>query len=280
MFIHWFPGHMKKAFNTMRQELKLVDSVIYVLDARAPLASINPYFDELIERKPVLYVLNKADLVPRDDILKWQRKFEEEEKICIVADSVQKGSSKLLIDKLKEINLNTVKRYRLRGINKTIRAMVIGVPNCGKSTLINSLIGSKKALTANRPGVTRGKQWVVIDDYLELMDTPGTLYPDFNNQQKALLLAFIGSIRDDILDINELALEMINFLKENYPTKLIAKYNLDNGVDRDNHIIMYEIARKRGYIIKGGEIDEQRTARAIILDFRKQAFGKIILEKV
>ncbi len=280
MLIHWFPGHMKKAFATMQQELRVIDCVIYVLDARAPMASINPYFDELITRKPVLYVLNKTDLVPPEEIIKWQKKFTQQDKNCIATDSTQKGGAKPLINKLREINLDTVKRYQARGIRKTVRAMVIGIPNCGKSTLINSLISRKKVSTANRPGVTRGKQWVVIDDYLELMDTPGTLYPDFKDQQKATLLAFIGSVRDEIIDINQLALEMIDFLKNNYPKQLMERYNLDEELSNANHMIIQAIAKKRGFILKGGELDIERSSRAIIIDFRRQSFGKVILEKV
>lgn len=278
MFIHWFPGHMTKAFRTMQQELKVVDSVVYVLDSRAPLSSINPYFDELINTKPVLYILNKADLVPQSDVTKWQSHFEKIGSGCIYTDSTQKGSAKLIINKLNDINSATIQKYKTKGVNKIIRAMVIGVPNCGKSTLINSLIAKKKTVTGNKPGVTRGKQWVVIDNYLELMDTPGTLYPDFKDQQKARNLAFVGCIKDDILDINELAFEMLSFLKENYPASLLSRYKLDNMIE-DNHHLLQEIGKKRGFIVKGGDIDIEKTAKAVITDFRKQAFGKIILEK-
>lgn len=279
MFIHWFPGHMKKAYRTMQQEMKLVNSVVYVLDSRAPQASINPYFDELIKTKPILYILNKSDLVSQNDIIKWKDKFEKEGKHCLITDSTQKGGSKQITKKLIEINSHTIERFKAKGVNKTIRAMVIGVPNCGKSTLINSLIAKKKTITGNKPGVTKGKQWVVIDNSLELMDTPGTLYPDFQDQDKARFLAFIGCIRDDILDINELATELLIFLRENYVENLKSRYKLQS-VDDDIHALFEEIGRKRGFFIKGGDIDDEKTAKAIITDFRKQAFGKIILEKV
>lgn len=278
MHIHWFPGHMTKAFRMMQKEMAVVDSVIYVLDSRAPLSSINPKFDELISNKPTLYILNKADLVTQNDILKWKAYFEKQGKKCLLANSTQKGGTKEILKNIREINLEKIERFQNKGVNKTIRAMVIGVPNCGKSTLINSLIGKKKALTGNKPGVTRGKQWVSIDKYIDLMDTPGSLYPDFEDQIKARNLAFIGSINDDVLDIVELAGEMILFLKENFPNKLTERYNFDN-ISENLTTNLEQIGKYRGFIMKGGDVDIEKTAKAIIIDFRRQAFGKMILEQ-
>lgn len=279
MHIHWFPGHMTKAIRMMQKEMSVVDSVIYVLDARAPLSSINPKFDEIINQKPILYILNKADMVPKGEILKWQQLFEKEGKKCLLTDSTQKGGSKKIIESLLEINSAMLERYKNKGVSKTVRAMVLGVPNCGKSTLINSLVARNKTVTGNKPGVTRGKQWVSIDKYIDLMDTPGTLYPDFEDQHKARNLAFIGSINDDVLDITELAGEMLVFLNENYPEKLVERYKLENFSDNMLENIEF-VGKKRGMIVRGGEVDIEKTAKAIIQDFRKQAFGKLILEKV
>ncbi len=279
MHIHWFPGHMTKAIRMMQKEMSVVDSIIYVLDARAPLSSINPKFDEIINQKPILYILNKADMVPKTEILKWQQLFEKEGKMCLMTDSTQKGGSKKIVESLVKINSDMLERYKSRGISKSIRAMVIGVPNCGKSTLINSLVAKNKTVTGNKPGVTRGKQWVSIDRYIDLLDTPGTLYPDFEDQHKARNLAFIGSINDDVLDIVELAAEMLTFLNENYPEALAERYKLES-FSQDMAQNLEFIGRRRGLIIRGGEVDIEKTAKAIIQDFRKQAFGKLILEKV
>lgn len=279
MRIHWFPGHMTKTFRLIEREMKLVSSVIYVLDARAPLSCINPEFDKLINTKPTLYILNKADLVAQSDILGWIDYFNRKSIKCLQTVSVQRGASrKQIFDALKEINADYLKKFDQKGVRKTIRAMVIGVPNSGKSALINSLLGRKKTVTGNKPGVTRGKQWIAVDKYIELMDTPGTLYPDFKDQTKARNLAIIGSISDDVVDMTELAGELIDFLKKEYPQNLEERYKLDD-LSVDTAGILYEIGQKRGFIVKGGEVDIQQTAKAVIVDFRKNALGKIIMEK-
>lgn len=279
MFIHWFPGHMTKAIRAMRADMTLVDSVIYVLDARAPLSCINPAFDEIIGNKSRLYVLNKADLVPDGEADKWRNYFEKDSNKCIITDSTKIGNSKLFINALKELNKEKLERYEQKGYRKTVRAMVIGVPNCGKSTLINSLVAKKKTITGDRPGVTRNMQWVSIDPYIDLVDTPGTLYPDFSDQEKATNLAIIGSIKDDILDITELAKEIIIFLAKNYSDELKLRYGLKKIYD--NHDKTLEaIAMNKGLLLKGGETDIERASKTVIMDFRKQSFGKIILEKL
>ncbi|MFI3228674.1 MAG: ribosome biogenesis GTPase YlqF [Bacillota bacterium] len=279
MFIHWFPGHMTKAIRMMTAEMALVESVIYVLDARAPLSSINNRFDEVIGHKPRLYVINKADLVERHEVQKWQKYFEAKGYKCIITNSISKADAPNIVKNLIEINNERIQRYLNKGVKKTIRAMVIGVPNTGKSTLINSLLKEKKAITGNKPGVTRGKQWVAIDKYIDLLDSPGVLYPDFSDQDKATRLALIGSIKEDVLDISELCLEVIDFLKNKYPTALMERYKLSD-LEMSNLEIMEEICRKRGSMLRGGEYDYERTARNVITDFRKGYFGKVILEVV
>lgn len=279
MFIHWFPGHMTKAIRAMRADMVIVDSVIYVLDARAPLSCINPAFDEIINNKPRLYVLNKCDMVPKDELNKWKRYFEKGSNCkCITSNSTVQGNAGIFLSALRELNKEKLERYAAKGCKKTIRAMVIGIPNCGKSTLINSLIAKKKTITGDKPGVTRSMQWVSVDEYIDLVDTPGTLYPDFSDQTKATNLALLGSINEDILDITELAEEMVKFLVKNYPSEFKAKYDLTEIKDSfaDN---LNAIAKRKGYLLKGGEFDLERTAKAVISDFRKQAFGKISLEK-
>ena len=271
-FIQWFPGHMTKAIRMMKEEIKPVDCVIYVLDARIPRSSVNPSFDEIISGKPRLYVLNKSDLVPQFALNKWVEYFSSLPNSACITSISTKNSDGKLISLLKELNKEKIDRYKSRGIKKTIRAMVIGIPNCGKSTLINSLIGKKKAVTGNKPGVTRGKQWVSVDPYVEVLDTPGTLFPDFSDQNKALHLAFVGSVRDEIVDLTFLSQQLLDFLSEKYPAELHLKYGDVKTLD--------DIAKKRGFFLKGGIIDTERASKSLINDFRKQAFGKIILEKV
>ncbi len=269
---------MTKAMRMMKEEISLVQSVVYVLDARAPLSSVNPAFDEIIGDRPRLYVLNKVDLISMEEANKWKSYFERTGHRCILANSTVKGGAKKFIAEMNELNKGIIERYRAKGVKKTIRAMVIGVPNCGKSTLINSIIGKSRTITGNKPGVTRGKQWVSIAPYLDLLDTPGTLYPDFADQRKATNLAIIGSIKEDILDTAELSREIISFLISYDVVLLKNRYNLTEISD-DMNVNFENIAKKRGYILKGGEIDYERTAKSIIVDFRKQAFGKVILEK-
>lgn len=278
MHIHWFPGHMTKAIRMMAEEIKVVDSVIYVLDARAPESCINPAFEEVIGTKPRLYVLNKADMVTQKELIKWVDKFRIQGNKCIYSNSISKADSAVIIKNLLELNEDTIERYRAKGVNKTIRAMVIGVPNSGKSTLINSLVKEKKTVTGNKPGVTRGKQWVSIDKYIDLLDSPGVLYPDFSDQKKALKLALLGSIKDEVVDVTELALESLEFFRADRPEDLKARYKLDS-VDGDINELFETIGKKRGIVARGGELDTERIARVIISDYRKGYLGKMPLER-
>lgn len=277
MHIQWYPGHMTKAMRMMEEEVKLVDSIIYVLDARAVNASLNPSFDKLLNNKTVLYVLNKSDLVEKAHMDIWLKELKSQGKKVLSVNSTASGISNSIVNALREINAEKIDRYKLRGVNRSIRCMVIGIPNCGKSTLINALCGSKRTITGDRPGVTRGKQWVVLAKGIELLDTPGTLAPSFENQEIAKHLAFIGSIKEDIVDLNELALELIGFLKENYSEQLLSRYKLDELSD-DNIVNLERIAATRGFILKGGIYDIERAAKAIIDDVRKLRLGKIIYE--
>lgn len=277
MFIHWFPGHMTKAIRMMSEEMKVVDSVIYVLDARAPQSCINPAFDEIIGNKPRLYVLNKADMVSQKEVIKWVDKFRRQGYKCIYSNSISKADAPVIVKNLLELNEDLIERYSRKGVNKTVRAMVIGVPNCGKSTLINSLVREKKTVTGNRPGVTRGKQWVAIGEYIELLDSPGVLYPDFKDQEKAMRLALIGSVKEDVVDCAELAIEALKYFIKEHPEELLNRYKLDE-VKENALEVMEDIGRKRGVIMRGGELDYERIAKIIISDFRKGYLGKFPLE--
>lgn len=278
MFIHWFPGHMTKAIRMMKQEVALVDSIIYVLDARAPLSCINEAFDDVIGRKPRVFVLNKCDLAEPAAVEGWLEYFSKLAP-CIATDSLSRADAKSLIAAIVQLNAPLIEKYRAKGVSKTIRAMVIGVPNSGKSTLINSLIAGKKTITGNKPGVTRGKQWVSIDKYIDLLDSPGVLFPDFKNQSKATKLAVIGSIKDEILDIAELGLEAVKLMLQYYPDRLKERYNIDAAQLSDAQILE-AIAASRGFLLKDGQTDYDKTGRAIITDIRKGYLGRIVLDRL
>ncbi len=268
---------MTKAMRMMQEAVKQVDCVIYVLDCRAISSCKNPKFDEMIAGKPILYVLGKSDLVEAKDVKKWTSYFSSQGKSFVVADNLSGRQKNLIIDKLKEINKPMLEKYAAKGANKSIRAMVVGVPNTGKSTLINSLCSAKRAITGNKPGVTRGKQWVSLAEGIELLDTPGAVPPAFQDQQKALHLAFIGSIKEDVLYLDDLAIEIINYCRENNYEKFCERYKLQK-IDGDNVKVFDDIAQSRGYLLGKKGYDYDRTAQAIIYDFKNLKLGKIMLD--
>ena len=274
MVIQWYPGHMTKAIRMMEENVKLVDILLYVLDARCYKACLNPSFDKLTV-KPRIYVLNKVDTIERADAERIKKELSATGHMVVTADSI-KGRGKDIISALSAVLADKIEHFKSKGINKTIRAMVLGVPNSGKSTMVNSLVGGKKTITGDRPGVTRGKQWVAISDHINLLDTPGTLWPSFEDQFLARHLAFVGCIKDDILNVEELALCLVAELRERFPGVLSARYGIVE--EGENYEVMEAIGKKRGCVIRGGEIDWERAAKAILDDFRKQKLGKIALE--
>lgn len=278
MLIQWFPGHMTRAFRMLENEIKLADCVFYVLDSRAPFSCVNPKLNKLCGNKQVIYVLNKADMADDKTTDRWKSFFAKDGNSVIVISSVKSNTGKFLISETLKIMAEKLQKYSSRGINKPVRAMVVGVPNCGKSTLINNLCGQARTMAGNRPGVTRGKQWVRVSEKLELLDTPGTLWPSFENETVALNLAFIGSIKDDVLDQFELCCELISKLKKIAKGKIEERYKIENLVD-DSAEVVSQIAKKRGFLLARGELDLDRTCTAILDDFRSGRFGKISLEQ-
>lgn len=277
MHIQWYPGHMTKAMRMMQEAVKQVDCIIYVLDSRAISSSMNPKFDELINGKPVLYILGKSDLVEEDDIKKWTKVFSQQGKNFVVSQNISGKQRGIIIEKLKKINSEMIEKYAQKGAKKSIRAMVVGVPNTGKSTLINSLCASKRAITGNKPGVTRGKQWVSLAEGVELLDTPGAVPPAFQDQTKALHLAFIGSIKEDILPLDELAIEIINYFRQNNTANFCERYKME-FIPEDTVEVFDKIAQVRGFLLGKKGYDYDRTAKAIINDFKTQKLGKIMLD--
>ena len=274
--INWFPGHMQKALRMMEAEAKNVDALIYVLDSRAPFACLNPEFVRIIGSKPILYVLNKIDLADEKKIKEIKTKLPGENKLVIELNSTASGAIGLVTSSLNALCKATIEKYKNKGVNYFVRAMVLGVPNCGKSTLVNNLCGSKKAITGNKPGVTKGKQWVKLSNNIEILDTPGTLWPNLIDEGEARKLAFIGSIKDDVVEVEQLSLFLLEALLKTYPKELEERFSVQ--VENKTPLeIMEEIAERRKYVVRGGEIDYERTAKAILDDFRKGRSGKITL---
>lgn len=274
--LQWFPGHMTAAMRMMEENLKAVDGVMIVLDARAPRASLNNKLNKLFVNKKVLYVLNKTDLVESADVKRTISEFQKEGKETIALSAMDKRAVDLLYTRIFALLKEKLDRNKLKGVFKPIRIMVAGIPNTGKSTIINALCGGKKATTGDKAGVTKGKQWVRLRE-LELLDTPGTMPPAFENQTLAKHLAYIGSMNDANIDFNDLAFELLKELKEKYPELLKEKYGIEN-LDVEPLELFNAVCVRRGFLRRGGEFDYERCATAIIDDFRKGRIGKIILD--
>ena len=267
--IQWFPGHMTKAMRMMEKEVSLADGIIYVLDARCPAASFNPKLLEITGTKPVLYILNKSDLADGrvDSLLKLIPNG-------IKINAAVASSRKYILGAIDNLVAEKRERNLAKGYTKIFRFLVVGVPNTGKSTIINLLAGSKRTVTGNKAGVTRGKQWIRLDGF-ELLDTPGTMPPSCDNQALALHLAYVGSINDDILDLDDIALELLGELYEKYPKRLEERYGITGGTKLE---MLECVCARRGFVIRGGEYDFDRGIRAVIDDFRKGRLGAITLD--
>ena len=266
---------MTKAMRAMEEKRDLCDGVIYVLDARAPIASLNKNFKKIFGEKPILYVLNKADLSDTGKTDGFQKLFEKSGKYCVKCNSTSVSTKRILLEKLNAITKEKRQRAEAKGLNRTFRFMVAGIPNTGKSTLVNLISGQKRAKTGDKAGVTRDVRWLKCGAF-DLLDTPGTMPPSFEDQEMAKHLAYIGSINDDILDMDDIALELLGELAEKYPTALTERYGI---TDFSTKLGMYEtLCKRRGFILRGGEYDYERGANALIDDFRKGRLGKITLE--
>ena len=272
--INWYPGHMKKTRELIQENLKLVDICVEVLDARIPVSSRNPILAELTANKIRVLVLNKSDLADEAKTAEWAEKLRQDGAYVLVTNCNTGAGSAALVKLLEKIR---DEKNEGRERKKDLRLMIVGIPNVGKSSLINRLTGKKAAKTGNKPGVTRGKQWISLGEHMMMLDTPGILWPKFEDPKVGLNLAFCGSIKDEIMDLETLGMELIGVLSREYPDLLTARYKLDEIAETplDN---MENIARKRGFILPGKRIDYERTARTVIDEFRAGTIGRITLE--
>ncbi|MBQ3661219.1 MAG: ribosome biogenesis GTPase YlqF [Firmicutes bacterium] len=272
--INWYPGHMKKTRELIQENLKLVDVCVEVLDARIPVSSRNPILAELTQSKTRIIVLNKSDLADEAKTAEWTKKLQESAAYVLAMNcSTGAGAASLLrlLEKIRDEKNEGRERQR------DLRLMIVGIPNVGKSSLINRLTGKKAAKTGNKPGVTRGKQWISLGEHMMMLDTPGILWPKFEDPKVGLNLAFCGSIKDEIMDLETLGMELTGVLARDYPDLLSARYKLDEIAETPLEN-MENVARKRGFILPGKRIDYERTARTVIDEFRAGTIGRITLE--
>jgi len=281
MNIQWFPGHMAKTRRLLNENLKLIDVVIELLDARIPKSSKNPEIESIINKKPRVTVLNKADMADEKISLEWQRWFEQNGIKCVFIDSIKGTGINALKIMLREAAKHKIQKEKQRGkIFIPIRTMVVGIPNVGKSSFINKVAGRSSAATGDRPGVTRGKQWIRLNNEIELLDTPGILWPKFEDEETGLHLAWTGAIKDDILDKIELASLLMQKLLLLYPDELKARYKIDSSATfSTGYDILLAAGKNRGCIVSGGEVDLNRISSIVLDEFRGAKIGRITLER-
>ena len=285
MTIQWFPGHMAKARRQIEEKLKQIDMVMELLDARIPISSRNPMIDQILKRKPRLVLLNKADLADPDVTEAWVRYFAERKLEALPIDAESGHRVHELVDRSKELMSDLIARQVARGMRpRAIRSLIVGIPNVGKSTLINRLAGRKIAATGDRPGVTKGQQWIKVGTDMELLDTPGILWPKFEDEQVGLKLAATGAIREEILPVEEIAYYTVRYLLRHYPDGLKARYELTElpgDPDSQEQVVglMEDIGRRRGCLQSGGIVNLEKAAGVILRDLRAARIGRVSLER-
>lgn len=292
MSIVWYPGHMAKTKREIIEDLKLIDVVIEILDARIPKSSQNPDIKNIINKKKKIIVLNKCDLANETETKKWQEYFKSKGQETVLVNSNDGKGINQVIDKIEEVMKDEIEQNEKKGrVGKVIRVLVLGIPNVGKSSFINRISKKTTAKVGNRPGVTTQKQWIRVAKNIELLDTPGVLWPKFENEEVGLKLAYTGTIKDEILDKEEIAFFLTKYLIENYPELLSVKYDLDkeeikekmNICEDENEVILEileKIGRRRGALVSGGKVDNTKVSNIILQDFREAKIGRITLEKV
>ncbi len=277
--IQWFPGHMTRTKRQIKESIKLIDAVAEIVDARVPMSSRNPDLTEMVNNKPRLILLNKCDAADPDATAKWMRRFESDGVRAMAVDCRSGTGLKAFVPEVKKLLADRIAALKEKGMGgKSLRVMVVGIPNVGKSSFINKMIGGTKAKVEDRPGVTRGNQWFSVPGGIELLDTPGVLWPKFDDKIVGERLAFTGAIRDNILDTEALAVRLIETLMPLYGDLIRARYKLGDTDGLDAYGILTEIGRRRGMLAGGGEIDTERAAIMLLDEFRAAKFGRITLE--
>ncbi len=278
MNIQWYPGHMTKTRRQMEADLKQVDAVCEIVDARIPISSRNPDIDSICGNKPRIMILNRMDLADPDATKRWTEYFRSKDMAVIATDCKSRKGINGFEPAVRSVLKEKIQRNAAKGMSKALRVMVVGIPNVGKSTLINQISGRKGAKAENRPGVTRGKQWVTVDNGLLLLDTPGILWPKFEDPEVGLMLAYTGAVKEGVIDLEELACRLIKLLHLRYPASLKDRY----GIEADESVPGYELlemaGRKRGFLVSGGEINTERMAKVLIDEYRSGKLGRFTLE--
>lgn len=278
MNIQWYPGHMTKTRRQIEADLKQVDAVCEIVDARIPMSSRNPDIDAICGSKPRIIVLNRMDLADPNATQKWKNYFKNRGIAVIATDCKSKRGIADFTPAARMACAEKLERDAKRGMNRPIRVMVVGIPNVGKSTLINQISGRKGAKAENRPGVTRGKQWVTVDSGLQLLDTPGILWPKFEDPEVGMMLAYTGAVKEGVIDLEELACRLMELLHKYYPQTLIERYKLEAPAGTPGWELIEMAGRKRGYLVSGGEVNTERMSKVLVDEFRSGKLGKFTLE--
>lgn len=280
MHINWFPGHMAKAHRMIREHLKMVDVVVELLDARIPASSANPVIDQVVEHKPRIIALNKADLAEQQETEKWATYFRAQGLSVVPVETVSGKGAKMLVNRVEAAASGKLKAWEAKGIRgRAARVMILGIPNVGKSSLINRLVGETAVRTADKPGVTRGKQWVKIGKNLELLDTPGVLWPKLEDQEAAFRLAVTGAIADDVYDMEDAVNRLLVLLRTRYAHRLAERYNLQTPLPETAEELLLLIGARRGCLRSGGTVDAEKARRIILNEFRSGKLGCFTLDQ-
>ena len=278
MNIQWYPGHMTKTRRQIEADLKLVDAVCEIVDARIPISSRNPDIDSICASKPRIIVLNRMDLADPETTKRWIAYFKSKGMAAVATDCKTKKGISLFQPAVRSVLKEKIERNAAKGMNKPLRVMIVGIPNVGKSTLINQISGRKGAKAENRPGVTRGKQWVTVDNGLLLLDTPGILWPKFEDPEVGMMLAYTGAVKENVIDTEELACRLMELLWRHYPKTLLDRYGIDEQDPLPGYELLEKAGRKRGYLLARGEIHTERMAKVLLDEYRSGKLGHFTLE--
>ncbi len=280
MNIQWYPGHMTKTRRQMEQDIRLVDAVCEIVDARIPLSSRNPDIDAICMGKPRMMILNRIDMADPAVTRRWAAYFRRMGMQVLETDCKNRRGTDRFVPAVRELLKDKLEKYAEKGqIGRTLRVMVVGIPNVGKSTFINQVSGKKAARAENRPGVTRGRQWITVEKGLEMLDTPGILWPKFEDPEVGLRLAYTGAVKDNVLDVETLAVHLMELLGNSYPQALEARYRFSVPEHADGYRLLEKAGRKRGMLISGGEVDTERMSRVLLEEYRSGKLGRFTLEQ-